>query len=333
MALPIIAISMGDPAGVGPELVVKALERRAVKPVCRPLVVADPAVMAGAAGLLGSGLRFRTIPEASQARFEPTEMDVICPPGLVVGPVTFARVDAAMGEAAARCLRHAFELAIAGQVEGVVAAPMNKQAFHLAGYHYLDELAYLADFTHCRDTYTMGVMGSLWTVPVTQHVAFEDVPALITKERVLLHIVRLHRVLLAVMGREPALAVAALNPHGGEGGLFGRQEIDAIAPAVQAAREQGVDARGPFPADTIFVRALAGEFHGVVCMYHDQANIARKLHGMLTGATLYMGLPVPAATTSHGTAFDKAGKGIADPSSLEAALRYVALLAGAERST
>jgi 4-hydroxythreonine-4-phosphate dehydrogenase len=174
----------------------------------------------------------------------------------------------------------------------------------------------------------MGVMaGRIWTVSITEHIPFREVADAVTRARVRWYIIEMSDVLRRASVAAPRIAVAALNVHGGEGGLFGDEEIEEIGPAIADARGRGVDAHGPVPADTVFVRALDGEFDGVVCMYHDQANIARKLQPMESRCTLYMGLSVPCGTTTHGTAFDKAGRGIADPGSLRAALRYTVMLA------
>ena len=227
---------------------------------------------------------------------------------------------------------NAFDLAMAGQIQGVVSAPLNKEAFHLAGYAYQDELAYIADLTGSPEPFIVGTMRSLLTVAVSEHVAFRDIVKLIKKDRVLWYIRKMDQALRRAGVSRPRVAVAALNVHGGEGGLFGREEIEQIGPAIREAANQGVDVVGPVPADIVFVRALEGDFDGVVCMYHDQANIARKLQPRSEGATLFMGIPVPCGTTAHGTAFDKAGQGIADPGSLAAALRYTAMLAKREGS-
>jgi 4-hydroxythreonine-4-phosphate dehydrogenase len=235
-----------------------------------------------------------------------------------------------MGQAAAVCLRTAFELAMGGRVQGIISAPLNKEAFHRAGYPHRDELSYAAELTHSPETCIMGVMRSIWTVAVTEHVPFREILNAIRKERVLWHILKMNDVLLCTGLARPRVAVAALNVHGGEGGLFGREEIDEIAPAIQAARERGIDVQGPVPADAVFVRALAGLSDGVVCMYHDQANIARKLQPRSESATVFAGLPVPCGTTAHGTAFDIAGRGVADPGSMQAALRYTAQLAAGQ---
>ena len=330
MAKPVIAITMGDSAGIGPELVVKVLAERSVWGACSPFIVGDPETMRGICDIVGADLRFKPIGELSEAAFSPPEVDVLCPEGVRVGEVVWGRVDAGLGRAAALCLQEAFALAGDGQVQGVVSAPLNKEAFHLAGYPHTDDLSYLADLTHSQGTFILGAIsgakGSIWTIAVTEHVPFRDIVDLIKKERILWAIGRMHEVLTKVGIREPRIGVAALNVHAGEGGLFGREEIDEIGPAIQAARGQGIEAEGPVPADMIFVRALGGDFDGVVCMYHDQATIARKLQPKEQGATLYMGLPVICGTTAHGTAFDKAGKGIADPGSLGAALRYTVRL-------
>jgi 4-phospho-D-threonate 3-dehydrogenase / 4-phospho-D-erythronate 3-dehydrogenase len=327
MHRPVIALTMGDPAGIGPELIVKVLSRESIHEICRPVVIAAPNVLADVGQRIGIHLQIHPIEKVSDAWFSPPTIDVMCPEGVRIDAIVWGKVDAAMGKAATLCLEKAFKLALDGLVEGVVAAPLNKQAFHLAGYAYLDDLTYLAELTHSPESYVLGAIGAVWTVAVTLHVPFRDIAGLIKKERVSRYTVNLHNVLRRVGYATPRIAVAALNVHGGEGGLFGQEEITEIGPAIQHAKEQGIDAVGPCPADTVFVRARDGEFDGVVCMYHDQANIARKLLATMNGATIYMGLPVVCGTTAHGTAFDKAGKGISLPTSLEAALRYTVLLA------
>jgi 4-hydroxythreonine-4-phosphate dehydrogenase len=326
MDKPLIAITMGDAAGIGPELVVKLLSDTTTYDLCRPLVVGDPGVMERNGRFLGANLRFKTITDPAAASFSPPDIDVLCPQELHIDHIPWGQVDPAMGEAAAQCLRGAYELAMQNKVQGVVSAPLNKEAFHLAGYPYLDELAYLAELTRSPEPFIMGVMDRVWTVTVTEHLPFRDIVDLVKKDKILLRIHEMHEALHRVGLSSPRIAVAALNVHAGEGGLFGREEIDEIEPAVREARVRRIEVQGPIPADIVFVRALAGEFDGVVCMYHDQANIARKLQPRHKGATLLMGLPVPCGTTAHGTAFDIVGQGIADPGSLQAALRFTVLL-------
>lgn len=342
MQRPVIAITMGDAAGIGPELIVKVLSESAgagesddaasIYDVCRPFVIGDRTVMQEIAQVLKNDLRFRAIDDLSGAAYIPGEVDVVQPHGLALGKVEWGKLDPELGDAAAQCMKAGIELGQSGQVHGMVTGPMNKEAFHLAGYDYLDELAYLAELTDSQDTYIAGLVGSLWTAAVTEHVSLSDAVRLIGHDRILRSIRRLNRLLEDVGRPEGKIAVAALNPHGGEGGLFGRDEIEEIEPAVRMAQQDDIDARGPFPADTIFLTAAAESYDAVLCMYHDQANIARKLLSTWDGATLFMGLPIPCATTAHGTAFDKAGHGVCDPGSLRAALRCVAALAAAKLS-
>lgn len=327
-ALPTIAIVMGDPAGIGPELIVKVLAEERLHTRCRAFIIGDLSVMRDQAAALASALRFRHINNLDEAKFLSGCLEVLHPPGFALGARLPAAVHPKLGEAAARYLQLAYELAGQSRVDGVVMAPMNKESFHAAGYDYADELAFLAQVTGCREPYILGAVRDIWAVAVTEHIALRQVADCITRPRVRSKIEKLDAVLRRLGNAQPRIACAALNPHAGEGGLFGCEEIDEIAPAIADAAALGIDVTGPVPADIVFKRALDGEFAGVVCMYHDQMNIARKLQSRGDIATLWMGLPVIGATTAHGTAFDIAGKGIADPGSLRAALDYAIRLAG-----
>jgi 4-hydroxythreonine-4-phosphate dehydrogenase len=331
---PVIALTMGDPAGIGPELIVQVLSEEEAYSLCRPVVIGDLQVMYRARDVVGASFNVQPCDHLADARFEPGEVDVISPADLDIRQPAWGVLDPASGEAAASCLREAFRLALAGRVAGIVSAPLNKEAFHMAGYDYLDELVYLAELTGSDHAYMLGVMAHrIWTVSITEHVPFRKIVDAVTRARVSWYIAEMNDVLRRAGIAEPHLAVAALNVHAGEGGLFGREEIDEIGPAIDDARGNGIRVHGPVPADTVFVRALEGEFDGVVCMYHDQANIARKLQPMDSRSTIYMGLPVPCGTTTHGTAFDKAGRGIADPGSLRSALRHTVRLAAGKEGT
>ncbi len=326
-AKPTIAIVMGDPAGIGPELIVKLLADASLRQRCRPFIIGAIDVMRANAAALSSPLRFQPIDRIEDAAFAPNAIEVLNPPGFQLGPLPPPAIHPKLGEAAGRYLALAFELALEGQAQGVVMAPMNKESFRVAGYDYYDELQFLAEITACADPYILGAAGPVWAVAVTEHIPFKDIAPLITRARVRRYIAQLQDALVKLGCAEPRIAVAALNPHAGEGGLFGREEIDQIGPAVQDALREDIRAEGPVPADIVFKRALDGDFDGVVCMYHDQMNIARKLQSRADIATLWMGLPVIGATTAHGTAFDIAGQGIADPGSLRAALDYAIRLA------
>ncbi len=324
---PVIAIVMGDPAGIGPELIVKVLAEGNWHDRCRPFIIGDLAVMRDNASALAAPILFRALPDLTQARFDATTIEVLSPAEFELGALPPPSVHPKLGEAAGRYLELAYQLALESQVDAVAMAPMNKESFRAAGYDYYDELQFLGDVTGSDEPFILGAAGPVWAVAVTEHIPFRDIVTYISRERVRAFIERLHAALCRLGYDEPRIAVAALNPHGGEGGLFGREEIDEIAPAVHDAIRQDIRAEGPVPADIVFKRALDGEFDGVVCMYHDQMNIARKLQPRGDIATIWMGLPVVGATTAHGTAFDIAGKGIADPGSLRAALDYAIKLA------
>ena len=328
MTLPFGASTMGDPAGIGPELIARCLADPPLYACCRPLVVADPAVMRWAVQVAEVDLTVRPARDVMAADLAaPGVMAVLVPEDLALGEVEVGVMAAEYGEAGACCYRAALKLAMAGQVQGVASAPLNKEALHAAGYGFPDELAYAAHLTGSEDTFILGVARGVWTVSVAEHVRFRAIADLVTKKRVLQRIEQMDHVLRQSGVTQPRIAVAALNVHGGEGGVFGDEEMAEIGPAIQEAQARGIHARGPIPADAVFARAFGGDFDAVVCMYHDQANIARKLQPRSEGATVFWGLPVPAATTAHGTAFDIAGKGLADPGSLTVAIRYAAALA------
>ncbi len=327
MHKPIIAITMGDAAGIGPELIVKLLGDATIFDRCRPFIIGDVTVLRDQAMLLNADCGFVAINDCAEAQFDPATIAVLRPRGFELGATRYSVVDPQFGKAAALYLETAYDLAQQGLVNGVVAAPMNKEAFHLAGYDYFDELEFLADITNSPEPFILGAVGAVWGVAVTEHIAFKEIVGYIKTPTIQRRIQHLHHVLQRIGYDAPRIAVAALNPHAGEGGLFGREEIDEIEPAIACAVAEGIQAQGPVPADIVFKRAFDGEFDGVVCMYHDQLNIARKLQAREQIATLWMGLPVIGATTAHGTAFDIAGQGIADPGSLAAALDYAIKLA------
>lgn len=326
MKKPIIAITMGDASGIGPELIVKVFSKAEIYEFCHPFVIGNPAVMQEAARVAGKDLHINVVKNLSEAGFEFSCLDVLCPENVQISEMHWGKLDPMMGKAAAVCLQIAFEMAMEKKIHGVVSAPLNKEAFHLAGYNYLDELEYLGELTYSSDTCVIGVMEAFWTVAATLHIPFRQIADRVKKDRVLSYIRLMDDTLKNVGILEPRIAVAALNVHGGEGGLFGREELDEIEPAIKEAQKFNPNVAGPFAADSVFVRVMDEGYDAVVCMYHDQANIARKLLARKKGASLFMGLPVPCGTTAHGTAFDIAGKGVADPGSLQEALKYVALL-------
>ena len=324
---PIIVITMGDPAGVGPEVTAKALARRAVWACCRPVVVGDVAVMDKAIGLVGASYVSRVIPDVGDALYDPGAPDVIDLHNVDIESVVWGQVSAAAGSASVDYVKAATRLAMGGHVDAIATGPINKAALKAAGIPYVGHTELLADLAGEQRVTTMLATTDLRVVHVTRHLPLGEVPAHITKERVL-DTIRLTDGGLRGMGvQHPRLAVAALNPHGGDEGLLGREEIDAIGPAVELAREEGIDARGPFPADSVFFRAIGGEFDSVVAMYHDQGHIPIKTHGFERSVAVTLGLPIVRTSVDHGTAFDIAWQGRASEDSMVEAIRLAGQLA------
>lgn len=349
---PIIAVTMGDAAGVGPEIAVKGLAKREIYRLCRPLVIGDAGVLARAREMLKVSLTLRPIAEVADARFEHGTTDVLDLANIELARLEAGRVSAMAGRAAVEYVVKAVELALAGEVDAIVTGPINKEAINLAGYDYIGgalartgsrgyqfdsqrasapgHTEILAGLTKTQRCTTMLVAGPLRVTHVTRHVPLHEVADLITKERVLETILVTAEGLRQFGIEHPRLGVAALNPHGGEGGLLGREEIEEIAPAVEEACRMGIDAQGPYPADSIFFRAIAGEFDSVVAMYHDQGHIPVKVYGFEGSVAVTLSLPIVRTSVDHGTAFDIAWKGVANPRSLIEAIKLATQLARAK---
>jgi len=320
---------MGDPAGIGPEITARALAQREVREACNPVVLGDPRLMFRAMELVGAGLTIRTVQSARGAGGDPETLDVLPGGELPPGTLKPGTLDARWGEAAADCCRKAVDLARAGEIAGITSAPFNKEAFHMAGYKAMDDMTYFEECFAKGHAYQVGEVAGIWTTPVTFHVAFRAIPDLITKESVLAKIRSLDKVLKAAKVDPAKIGVVALNVHGGEGGMFGREEIDVIGPAIQQAKTEGFNVAGPLPPDSAFPLALRGDYQGLVLMYHDQANIGRKIIGRdQPGVSLFLGMPVPVVTVPHGTAYDIAWKGTAKHNMLARAITMAAALAG-----
>ena len=329
MSKPAVAVTMGDPAGISPEIVARALAEPEVRKACCPVVIGDPRILFRAMELVKGGLVVRTVPSAREAGADPGTLDVIPAGELPPDALKPGTLDARWGEAAAACCRKAVELAKAGDVAGITSAPFNKEAFHMAGYKAMDDMTYYEERFAKGAAYQVGEVAGIWTTPVTFHVAFRAIPDLITQEAVLAKIRSLDKVLKAAKASPAKIGVVALNVHCGEGGMFGREEIEVIGPAIQQAKAEGFNVAGPLPPDSAFPLALRGDYQGLVLMYHDQANIGRKIIGRdQPGVSLFLGMPVPVVTTPHGTAYDIAWKGIAKHTMLARAITMAAALAG-----
>jgi 4-hydroxythreonine-4-phosphate dehydrogenase len=327
MSKPIIAITMGDPAGVGPEVTAKALAREEVWDCCCPLVVGDGRVMAKAIDLVGAALDLRTIAEPCEARFDPTAPDVLDLGNVDLDALEAGQVSAAAGRASVDYIEKAVELAQAGQVDAIATGPINKAALNAAGVPFIGHTELLAALTGEDRVTTMLATPGLRVVHVTRHVPLTEVAKRITQENVL-ETIRLTDEGLKQMGiPAPRLAAAALNPHGGDDGLMGREELDAIGPAVESAQAKGIDVHGPIPADSVFFRAIRGEFDAVIAMYHDQGHIPIKTHGFERSVTVTLGLPIVRTSVDHGTAFDIAWQARAHEESMVEAICLAARLA------
>jgi 4-hydroxythreonine-4-phosphate dehydrogenase len=327
---PTLAWVFGDPAGIGPEIAVKSLLSHEMRAVCRPVLV-------GPSWLLRRG------EEVAKGRVPVT----VCPPSAIGSlpadtvplveaggperPFPYGQLSGEAGKLCIDTLRAAVDLARAKVVDGVVFGPLNKEALSKGGNPYKDELHLFADWLGDTEVGEINAAAGMFTTRVTSHIPIKDVAANIRPEKILWAARTLYHLLQEAGSANTTVAVAALNPHGGEHGLCGTEEIEIIEPAVRRAQAEGIPAVGPYPADTIFLRAKRGEFHGVVIMYHDQGQVATKLLGFDQGVTVQGGLRVVISTPAHGTAFDIAGKGVANPEAFQAAVKLAARLAVARR--
>jgi 4-hydroxythreonine-4-phosphate dehydrogenase len=329
MTPPLIAVTMGDPAGIGPEIIARTFARGDLREENRAIVIGDAGILERAANLLDLGLRTNVVSRPEAAAFEPGTIDVI-PETALPGDLPFGELDARAGDAAFRYVERATGLASAGRVGAIATAPLNKEAMHLAGHEYPGHTEILAELTGTKDYAMMLVTDELKVIHISTHVSLKEAIEQARLDRELA-VIRLANESLKKLGVEsPRIAVAGLNPHAGENGLFGTEDAEQIAPAVATAVEEGIDATGPHPPDTVMMRARMGAFDIVVVQYHDQGHIPIKLMGLDTGVNVTVGLPFFRTSVDHGTAFDIAGTGKADPASLRAALDLARDLAGAE---
>jgi 4-hydroxythreonine-4-phosphate dehydrogenase len=329
-----IGITMGDPASIGPEITVKALAEKDVYDNCRPLVIGDAGVMEAACRIVGrEDIKIHPVSSVSEALFKAGTIDVY--DMKLVDPETLerGRVSAAAGDAAFQYVKKVIQLAMAGEIDATVTNAFNKEAINLAGHHYSGHTEVYAEFTGTRKYTMMLAHENLRVVHVSTHVSLREACDRVKKDRVL-EVIQIADQACRDLGIEkPRVGVAGLNPHSGENGLFGREEIDEIRPAIEAARAQGIDADGPAPPDTIFSKARGGWYDIVVAMYHDQGHIPLKVVGFVynerekkwdavAGVNITLGLPIVRASVDHGTAFDQAGQGVANERSLRNAIDY-----------
>lgn len=341
MQSPCLGITMGDPSGVGPEIIVKAVRRlrpRLKAGEMRLLVIGHRAALQSARTMLGDTGPF---PEVT-GKDVPPALGMLSA-GEEKAPIVIGQVSSEAGRFAYLAVEKAVTLAQAGTIDAIVTAPLNKEALNLAGYHFAGHTDMLAALTHTKNSVMLLAHGDMRVSHVTTHTALENVPKLLTPERLRRTIDITHQAMLDLGIDHPRIAIAALNPHAGEGGLFGRQDIEVSTPVIEQCRAAGMDITGPVPGDTVFVKLRARQFDAVVAMYHDQGHIPVKLLGFnvdaatgqwmaLSGVNITLGLPLIRTSVDHGTAFDIAGKGIANEDSLIEAIDYALQLAATKRS-
>jgi 4-hydroxythreonine-4-phosphate dehydrogenase len=331
---PIIGLMPGDPTGIGPEITAKVLAVGELRGKARLVVIGDARVLEMGQRDAGTSLPVRRYASLREVDWSDESSVPLVDLGNI-DPSAFPRgaVSAEAGKLTGDTLKAMIGMALEGSLDAVSFAPLNKGALHKGGWHYHDEHQMFAALTNHQGFFgEMNVTPQFSTFRVTSHVSLREALDLITPQRIR-DAAHLADSTLRAMGHErPRIGVAALNPHGGEGGLFGREEIEFISPTIEALKREGLALTGPVPADTIFVRALAGEFDGVVTMYHDQGQVATKLLAFNKGVTVTAGLPTVFTTPAHGTAFDIVGKGSANPGALTQALLIAAKLASARRT-
>ena len=339
MKNPLIGITMGDPASIGPEISVKALTNARILDLCRPIIVGDAAVMEDAVRVVCPGqVQIRSVEHVSEAVFEPGVINVLDMKLVDMDKLVYGKVSSMCGEAAFRYVEKVIQLAMDGEIDATVTNALNKAAVNQAGHHYAGHTEIYAHYTGTKDYTMMLAHENLRVVHVSTHVSLREACDRVKKDRVL-SVIRIADDACRRLGiAEPRVAVAGLNPHCGEGGLFGREEIDEIEPAIAAAREDGIRVDGPVPPDTVFSKAKGGWYDIVVAMYHDQGHIPLKVSGFVydrqsgrwdsvAGVNITLGLPIIRVSVDHGTAFGHAHMGLANPVSLENSIEYAALLA------
>lgn len=338
---PILGITMGDAAGIGPEIAAKALSKREIYYICRPLVVGDADVMRQAVNITGVELKVSSISEVTEARFEYGIMDVIDLNNVDLNKLEHGVVSAMTGNAAFESIIKVIDLALDKQIDGTVTGPIHKESLNAAGHHFAGHTEIYAHYTNTEDYAMFLVHGDLRVIHVSTHVPLREACELVKKERIL-SVIRLANNACKSLGIDsPRVGVAGLNPHSSDGGLFGYEEQGEIIPAIEEAKSIGILAEGPVPPDTLFSKAKGGLYDVCVAMYHDQGHIPIKLVGFvwndekqkwssISGVNITLGLPIIRTSVDHGTAFGKAGKGTAIPDSLINAIEHAAKFATAK---
>ncbi len=324
MAKPLIAITLGDPAGIGPEITVKSLADPKLYEHCRPVVIGDSAVLQQALSLCNSPQQLQIITDPEQGFYHPGTIDLIDLRNLDLTSLQWGIVQAHCGRAAYQYIEKAVQLALSGQVHALATTPINKEALQAAHVPHIGHTEILAELSQSHDPLTLFEVRGLRVFFLSRHVSLRQSCDLVTKDRVFQYIVRCAHALQQLGITTGTMAVAGLNPHCGEHGLFGNEEVTAVEPAVKMAQQQGYQVVGPIGADSVFHQALHGQYNSVLSLYHDQGHIATKTLDFERTISITLGLPFLRTSVDHGTAFDIAGKGLASPVSLIEAISLAA---------
>lgn len=331
---PVIAVFHGDPTGIGPEQTARILSLPETRKVARVLLIGDVRVLQMGMQQAGVTAKIKLIASPSEADYDADYFPMIDLGNIDPGSVTLGKADPEIGCCVGQTLSAAVDLAREGLVQGVCFAPLHKKAMFDGGWRFPDEHQLFANLIGHTGTFReMNVLDGQWMSRVTSHVSLRGALDEITYDNICSTLELTDRVLRDAGIANPRIAVAALNPHGGEGGLFGDEEIKIIAPAVRDMAAKGINCKGPFPSDTVYIKAFAGEYDSVLAMYHDQGQIATKLRGFNKGVTVTTGLAAVFTTPAHGTAYDIVGRGIADTGAFENALALAVRLAKTQKTT
>ncbi len=341
---PIIAITMGDPAGVGPEIAIKAIQDSRIYKICRPVIIGDAGVIRNTLTSASTIMDVHQISEISEALSVPNTIDVYDLNNVNPDDLQIGKISASSGKAAFEAVHKVIELAVENKVHATVTGPINKESINLAGYRFSGHTEIYAHYTNTDKYAMLLVHGNLRVIHVSTHVSVRQACDLVQKDRILDVIKLIHDACNQFGIAQPKIGVAGLNPHASDGGLFGYEEENEIIPAVAKANKLGFNAVGPIPADTLFAKAKGGFYDGCVAMYHDQGHIPFKFDGFLwdkknqrmksvRGVNITLGLPIIRTSVDHGTAMDIAGKGVASPDALLLAIEYAVKMARGKFNT
>ncbi|SDM19174.1 4-hydroxythreonine-4-phosphate dehydrogenase [Catalinimonas alkaloidigena] len=334
---PLIAVTMGDPASIGPEIGIKALLNENIHAICRPLLVGDAGVFRHIIERLGLPAEVHAVNRVEEAQFQLGKPDVLDLANANVAELQFGEISAMAGNAAFESIKKVIDLALAGDVDATVTGPIHKKAINEAGHHFAGHTEIYAHYTNTRKYAMLLAEDNLKVIHVSTHVSLRQACDLVKKDRILEVTDLLHQGLISLGEKNLKIGIAGLNPHAGDSGLFGTEDDQEIVPAVEEARRRGYDVEGPVPPDTLFSKAATGYYGGVVAMYHDQGHIPFKIAGFhwnaekqqmdsVKGVNITMGLPIIRTSVDHGTAFEIAGKGVASPDALVLAIEYAVQL-------